>query len=386
MDTFFMMSSFLMTRLILKARQQALLKKAAGQTLDRKSTWLAILAAFYQRRLRRLIPALVLLVCTVALAELLLGRLTWRWVAWPPASPNIPGDTAGPLGYLEGWGHLWAALLMASNWLRAWGIPHNEIIGHTWSLAVEEQFYLVWPALLLALNERQRWLEPLQVRKHIRWVALGLISLVILSWLWRAWLTAHWTDASGQLPLAGVLRLYNGTDMRLDALALGAVLAWLGWYAPDRFERLRVLFAHRLCLSMGMFLLALACLKASHFSTAWYLWQQTLYVLVSCVVLVGLLPPGLAGEKPLSEPSANNQNPLPAWLSLLLLCKPMQWLGLRSYGAYLWHYPLLYLCQLHWKLSLLVTFAICFPLTLMFAGISYRFIEQPLLGTRSSAA
>lgn len=150
--------------------------------------------SFYARRALRLLPALY--------AFMVVAIVGSAFSVWPsrPAAPIVPLSV---LGYFE-------------NWLAATGEP-TGMYGHTWSLAVEVQFYVVWPALLLAAL---RFLDR-------RWIAVGLIVAAVLVWPWREFLMSTF----------GYDRAFHETDSMLDALLLGCAIAllrvrlpsWVGW-------------------------------------------------------------------------------------------------------------------------------------------------------------
>ena len=99
-----------------------------------------------------------------------------------------------------------AAGLYVSNWTRAFAVPMPDWLGHTWSLSIEEQFYLLWPLLLLGI---------LRAFKLSRLALLVIILAAVAFAWWRAHLV---------LEGANNVRLYNGTDTRADALLLGCAL------------------------------------------------------------------------------------------------------------------------------------------------------------------
>ncbi len=287
-DLFFVISGVVITRSLL---------------LDREKSGEISLSNFYLKRVFRIMPALWLLIA----ATLVAGAITGRSQIWYAA----------------------AALASAMNWGRAFDwFGNGGSLAHTWSLSIEEQFYLLWPfALLLLLKAR---------RGTILSVVAG--SAIAIA----AWRTAL------ILSDGGIMRIYNGLDTHSDGLMLGCLLTlwgrppprWLSatWWIP-------VIILSCLVLSAGMdtgYGLALRWTLIP-FMSAW-------------VVYVAM------GPKTLLHP--------------LLRLGLVQWGGTRSYSLYLWHYPILYFLEpwTPWDPAKVLTMLV---LTIVAAEASYRFVERP---------
>ncbi len=326
MDSFFMMSSFFITRLLLK---------------DWGRNGRLRLGNFYLRRGKRLFPALVLMVAFV-------------WAV--DSSVRPPGEPA----HL----HIWGALFYFGNWLRAFGVPHNPILGHTWSLSIEEQFYALWPLLFwagLALTGRrdaQSDSSRLAPEVNTRFWLFALLGVAAVTIVWRAHLA---------LTGAPYWRLYNGTDMRLDSLSIGAALA-IG-FRSDFVQKLGRILAAPWLVWVMLILMMAAVFTVDVRWMEWYVWQQPLCVLLSAALLMALL-----------------QTPHRWGLKFLFQNRVSLYLGSICYGLYLWHYPLIALSEklFHWQP--LTVLLICGPATLILASLSFYLVELPALGGRTGSA
>jgi peptidoglycan/LPS O-acetylase OafA/YrhL len=313
-DVFFTLSGFVITRLLLA-------EYARTGRVD--------LLGFYRRRWLRLMPALlaVCLVCAV------LGLTTSWWGfdgAWVAAA-------------------LSAAFLM--NVLRAGEAgAYSDLSGplaHTWSLGVEEQFYLLWPPALLLVLRRVR-------ARTVLWCTAVLCALPVL---WRCVL---WSPDAAH-------RIYNGADTRADQLLAGALVAVaLARLRADdpRLERLRT-WAGRLA---GPALGALLLIAWQVPVTSDEGWLTPLWYTVGFLAVAVLSATVVAGVelRPDGGPAR------------LLSLTPLAWVGRNlSYGMYLWHYPVVrLLASLDVREGRLAATVV---LTVALALLSYLLIEAPFL-------
>lgn len=261
-DLFFVLSGFLITCLLWEEW-----RATGGIGLKR----------FYGRRALRLLPAL---------AVFLAFCLAFSFFQ--------PADRAGGtrLGIVT-------TLFYCSNWAIALALD-LAALSHTWSLSVEEQFYLVWPPVLLVLLQR-----GVRLRK----LAAGLVSAACVVGLWRAFL---WR------PDGFAMRLYAGSDTRADALLAGCALAlWMecGEISPAARRVLRLLIYPALAT------VVLAAVFVHWFNPGLYRGGFTAITLASVVIVFG----------------AMERHPALRFLEMAWL----RWLGRISYGLYLWHYPIL---------------------------------------------
>ncbi len=306
-DVFFVLSGFLITGLIVREVRQ---------------TGTISLPAFYARRARRLLPAAALVILvTVAASAIMLP---------PLRLPDVALDGAASALYV---GNIRFALL-ATDYLQAELDPSPLL--HYWSLGVEEQFYLFWPALLL-LATRLRGAGSLWIGAVV--AIVGALSLA---------LSLALTDTNA--PLAFFL-----LPARAWELSLGA-LVFLG---ATRLARI----PDRLALLAGVGGLAMIVVAGLVISTA-----TPFPGLAALLPTVGAALVVVAGLKtPLTAPSR------------LLATAPARWIGRISYSLYLWHWPLLVLpvAALGEELPTAARLGLAL-LTFPIAALSQRFVEEPI--------
>ena len=315
-DVFFVLSGFLITSLLLREHRES-----GGVRL--RSFWL--------RRARRLLPALYLMLGVVLVVELLahLGAVTQlRW------------DALAALGYVTNW----FLLVHQQSYFVAFSAP--DALQHLWSLAVEEQFYAVWP-LVAALG--------LLRRGRALWFVLGgaLGSTLLCALLFS--------------PDGDPSRVYYGTDTHSAGLLVGAALALLHarrWPRASRSVRPSLRTQRVVVAAGGTALVALLL--------GFLLLDETLpFVYRGGLLLVALCSAALIGA--LLHPAGGALARVVEW-------RPLRWVGVRSYGIYLWHWPVLVLTSPHgnpgsaplWATLVQVGVAVGL------AALSYRFVETPI--------
>ena len=307
-DLFFVLSGFLITRLLVAERV------AHGKVY---------LGRFYARRALRIGPALLLLLFGFCLASLVFteGERMER---------NLV-DAA-------------IALLYVTNWARAFGLHPPDYLAHTWSLSIEEQFYLLWPGLL-AITLRSR-IRPA--------LLIGLaVGLALASWLVRIWLLDQEADPR---------RLYNGLDTHASGLMIGCALG--AACALDLHRRLAAsTTGTRLVIGMnlGGLVLFLAILYSGDWRADWMFQIGLLAAELSAalMILTALIAPGSLWNRWLRQ----------RWLRAI---------GRISYGVYLWHFPV-YLVMIRHEFPTIWVATLGTLLTLLAAGASWRWLEQPAL-------
>lgn len=294
-----------------------------------KRTGTVKLGVFWLRRARRLLPAML----TVVAAALVWTAVTGLRI------PSLSGDALASLFYVNNW----RLIFHQVSYFESFGTPSP--LGHLWSLAVEEQFYVIWPLILLVALR----LSP----KRGRLIGLTLV-LALLSALLMKLLVVPGLDPS---------RVYYGTDTRAFGLLIGAALAVI---RPSGSLGAKPLRPRKRLLLEASGALSLAGIVWMIFHTDQYsasLYPGGLLLLsVLTAVLIGTVAHPMSG------------------LGALLGCRPLRWLGKRSYGIYLWHYPIIVLTSpaVHTEGTGLLRSLLQVAATLIAAALSYRYIEEPI--------
>lgn len=317
-DVFFVLSGFLITTLIL-------------EEFDRSGR--IDFAKFYLGRARRLLPALLLMLAVVAVA----AAFFYRDVA-----SQVRADTIASLFYVNNWWYI----LNDASYFEFIGRP--PMLKHLWSLAVEEQFYLVWPAITFLLVGRF-------ARRGVRVTA---IALALLSTAWMVWLST----SNGYPEFADPSRAYFGTDSHAMGLLIGAALA-TAW-RPGRL---------RASLSRGAVAIITGVGIAALLAVAWFFlfvgeytpWLYRGGFLVLAVIVALLIATA-------THPASR----LGSWMGT----QPFRYVGQRSYGLYLWHWPIFMITRptLDIPLDGPALFALRLALTFGIAELSFRFLEMPI--------
>jgi peptidoglycan/LPS O-acetylase OafA/YrhL len=315
-DVFFPISGFLITALLLR---------------ERSATGRIGIVAFWQRRARRLLPALGVLLVVCCGAAFVIG-----------------GDVLVELGR-----QVLGATTFSYNWLAvADGSAYldsttPELLRNLWSLAVEEQFYLVWPLLLLGI-----WLVPSRVFRVVFVLAVAVASAVAMAALASTGATT---------------RLYYGTDTHSFGLALGAAFAiarheWPAFAVPRRRLTRALAGAGGLLAVAGLVLVAFVLPEDG---PAMYRGGLALVAVLTTLAIAAATVPGSAFGR-------------------VLDVQPLRWIGERSYGLYLWHWPVFVLVTAAlplwdrtgtggWALG-----GIALAITVVASALSYRFVEMPI--------
>jgi peptidoglycan/LPS O-acetylase OafA/YrhL len=335
-EVFFVISGYLISALLLAEWRQK-------GTINLKDFWI--------RRARRLLPALyVLLVVT----------LTFAVVFLPTEVAGLRADVIAAVGYVTNW----FLIFGQESYFESVGRP--SVLQHLWSLAVEEQFYLIWPMVLaVGLGLGTVW-------RRQRLVLMVALVGATASAVAMAMLYAPGVDPS---------RIYFGTDTRATGLLCGAALAFLWspgdkYRSADKWVSLRSLGPGRLRRKWwpavpllldivgvaALFALVLFGLTLGEFEPLLYRGGLVAVALATALLIAVVVHPR-------------------SWVvSRLLGSAPMRWLGVRSYGIYLWHWPVFMVTrpELDVPFGGLPLLALRLSITILLADLSYRFVETPI--------
>jgi peptidoglycan/LPS O-acetylase OafA/YrhL len=315
-DVFFVLSGFLITSLIVD-------EVAITGGVD--------LRAFYLRRLRRLAPALLLVIVGVCAYA--------AWFATVGELSRLREHALWTLGYLANW----KFILDGTTYTDV--VAGQSPLRHAWSLAIEEQFYVVFPALALVLGRLVGWKAQRLRRALLLFAGLGAVASAV--WMARLW-------GEGADPSRG----YFGTDTRAQSLLVGVALGALLVGRPPKAGW--VGRAAAVAGAVGVVLIAAAVVVSDEASS----WLQHGGFLVVALAVAAVI-------------SAVEQAP---WLRRALSLRPLVGLGLISYGVYLWHWPVVVLVD-ESRTGLdqpLLLGALRLGLTLGLALVSFHLVEQPV--------
>jgi peptidoglycan/LPS O-acetylase OafA/YrhL len=297
-DIFFVLSGYLIITVLIR---------------EYEKTGSISLTEFYRRRSLRLFPAL-----------LLMSILFFSY-----AAIFLPDFSARLRETVE-------ALLYVSNWSRAFEFGTSSFLGHTWSLGIEEQFYVLWPVVLVCLLGLSRG------RARAFSVALALAAAAAL---WRMGLALHG---------ASVMRLYNGFDTRCDCVLIGCALA----FVVARLAPLWPIGAIGILITLVTY--ELNCflpLMAGYTANA---------------IFAALLIAGATKKD--------------TYVSWVLSLSPLVMIGRISYGLYLFHFPIYLVIAQQFRLGGWDLDAVALALTAAISILSYQYVERPCMQIRHSSA
>jgi peptidoglycan/LPS O-acetylase OafA/YrhL len=309
MDIFFVMSGYFITGLLIKDVQ------LYGRVR---------FFQFYRRRFRRLLPPLMAMVAVF---------LIFSYFYLPDFKTKAIDAAIG--------------FFYIANWWRAFEWPGIRYMGHTWSLATEEQFYLLWPLTFLILY------RFFGIGRRMVGVIL-MIALTIFAW--RFWLT--WQGASFR-------RLYNGFDTRADALMIGCALAVVLTLVSAEYWSVLDRFFKKLAWPIIVVVLGLTLIVLDYRGRLYYYAGIEAGGVVGAILIVILI------------------RPLDTVLHRGLERRELAFLGRIFYAMYLWHFPIFIVFQDDFGWPSWLRAVVGFPLTIAIAVLSYVLIERHFMRTKA---
>ena len=313
---FFVLSGYLITGILISEVEEE-------GTIDLKNFWL--------RRIRRLVPAVMSMAVVIIFVSAVVNRIIF--------TKGCKDFLASVLGFNNWW-----QIFNKVSYFEAAGVPSP--FTHCWSLAIETQFYLIYPLILLGIYKLVKSREEGRAKRGLLFAGVTLM-LALISVILMIVLFDPQQDAS---------RVYYGTDTRAFSLLFGALLAILWDYrmVPRRLSA----SVNMVLGSVSFAVLLVMTIAINGSSNFWYRGGQFVGTILTVLVIYTVL-----GRK--------------TWLSRFLSNPVLKWIGDRSYSIYLWHYPIILLISKGIKASWWITL-IEIVLSVVLAELSYRFIETPI--------
>ena len=313
---FFVLSGYLITGILISEVEEE-------GTIDLKNFWL--------RRIRRLVPAVMSMAVVIIFVSAVVNRIIF--------TKGCKDFLASVLGFNNWW-----QIFNKVSYFEAAGVPSP--FTHCWSLAIETQFYLIYPLILLGIYKLVKSREEGRAKRGLLFAGVTLL-LALISVILMIVLFDPQQDAS---------RVYYGTDTRAFSLLFGALLAILWEYqmVPRRLSA----SVNMVLGSVSFAVLLVMTIAINGSSNFWYRGGQFVGTILTVLVIYTV-----PGRK--------------TWLSRFLSNPVLKWIGDRSYSIYLWHYPIILLISKGIKASWWITL-IEIVLSVVLAELSYRFIETPI--------
>ena len=313
---FFVLSGYLITGILISEVEEE-------GTIDLKNFWL--------RRIRRLVPAVMSMAVVIIFVSAVVNRIIF--------TKGCKDFLASVLGFNNWW-----QIFNKVSYFEAAGVPSP--FTHCWSLAIETQFYLIYPLILLGIYKLVKSRGEGRAKRGLLFAGVTLL-LALISVILMIVLFDPQQDAS---------RVYYGTDTRAFSLLFGALLAILWEYrmVPRRLSA----SVNMVLGSVSFAVLLVMTIAINGSSNFWYRGGQFFGTILTVLMVYAV-----SGRK--------------TWLSRFLSNPVLKWIGDRSYSIYLWHYPIILLISKGLKASWWITL-IEIVLSVVLAELSYRFIETPI--------
>ena len=313
---FFVLSGYLITGILISEVEEE-------GTIDLKNFWL--------RRIRRLVPAVMSMAVVIIFVSAVVNRIIF--------TKGCKDFLASVLGFNNWW-----QIFNKVSYFEAAGVPSP--FTHCWSLAIETQFYLIYPLILLGIYKLAKSRGEGRAKRGLLFAGVTLL-LALISVILMIVLFDPQQDAS---------RVYYGTDTRAFSLLFGALLAILWDYrmVPRRLSA----SVNMVLGSVSFAVLLVMTIAINGSSNFWYRGGQFVGTILTVLMVYAV-----SGRK--------------TWLSRFLSNPVLKWIGDRSYSIYLWHYPIILLISKGIKASWWITL-IEIVLSVVLAELSYRFIETPI--------
>ena len=313
---FFVLSGYLITGILISEVEEE-------GTIDLKNFWL--------RRIRRLVPAVMSMAVVIIFVSAVVNKIIF--------TKGCKDFLASVLGFNNWW-----QIFNKVSYFEAAGVPSP--FTHCWSLAIETQFYLIYPLVLLGIYKLVKSRGEGRAKRGLLFAGVTLL-LALISVILMIVLFDPQQDAS---------RVYYGTDTRAFSLLFGALLAILWEYrmVPRRLSA----SVNMVLGSVSFAVLLVMTIAINGSSNFWYRGGQFFGTILTVLMVYAV-----SGRK--------------TWLSRFLSNPVLKWIGDRSYSIYLWHYPIILLISKGIKASWWITL-IEIVLSVVLAELSYRFIETPI--------
>ena len=313
---FFVLSGYLITGILISEVEEE-------GTIDLKNFWL--------RRIRRLVPAVMSMAVVIIFVSAVVNRIIF--------TKGCKDFLASVLGFNNWW-----QIFNKVSYFEAAGVPSP--FTHCWSLAIETQFYLIYPLILLGIYKLVKSRGEGRAKRGLLFAGVTLL-LALISVILMIVLFDPQQDAS---------RVYYGTDTRAFSLLFGALLAILWEYrmVPRRLSA----SVNMVLGSVSFAVLLVMTIAINGSSNFWYRGGQFFGTILTVLMVYAV-----SGRK--------------TWLSRFLSNPVLKWMGDRSYSIYLWHYPIILLISKGIKASWWITL-IEIVLSVVLSELSYRFIETPI--------